>query len=100
MSKSAKYKEFYLPTLVLVSQEHPSLSVSFLSDYFTPTGALMMNTTEEQILAKLTDLHEMLDMALTELRHTNLRLAEIAMRLPPLEIGSRHRHGSGEDKDS
>jgi hypothetical protein len=59
----------------------------------------MSNKHEEQILAKLSDLHEMLDMALTELRHTNLRLAEIAMRLPPLEIGSRHRHQAEEDRD-
>lgn len=47
---------------------------------------------EEQILAKLDKLYEMLDFAILQLRDTNLRLTEIMMRPPPLEIESPHKH--------
>ena len=45
----------------------------------------MPNTTEEQILAKLDKLTEMLDFVLLQLRDTNLRLTEVIMRSPNLE---------------
>jgi hypothetical protein len=48
----------------------------------------MTNQTEEQILAKLEKISEMLDFTLLQLRDTNLRLTEIIIRLPSSETTS------------
>jgi hypothetical protein len=59
----------------------------------------MSKEQEEQMLAKIDKLYEMLDFAILQLRDTNLRLTEIIMRLPPLETGSSQIRQSERTED-